>query len=225
MDTIKWALGLLAICLVAIGCRSPISIQGHSFTITELRESTAREIESEIKKDGINIKITKREPSGGSIFGEEIADYTYQVVDPNYTHKDMVRVTRRITNPKRDDPVAIESTMVEQRYGSVAGEGTSNVRLRVEATEGAQAFYKKTGLPLQLRPSRGQQSIEFDYLRRRREEYVDIYLIPQHADPDFKPRTFLRISLSHPYETRRLPWDPWYVRFWNSVKSIFGKKN
>ncbi len=45
---------------------------------------------------------------------------------------------------------------------------------------------------------------------------------PNYAEATFKQKTFLRISLSYPYSTKRMPWDPWYVRLW---RALFGKKN
>jgi len=216
----KWNWGLVLVVGMASGCVSPVAIREHRFVVSDLRDTAATAIESELKKDGVNVRRVDSQAKG-SILGDEIADYTFVITDPNYTERDMAKVTKRVTNPKREDPIVIRSTTVEQRYVSASGEGTARVELRVDLTENAKAFYKKTGTQVALRRSAGQQTATFDYQRKSKEEYVDIYVVPDYAETTFKPKTFLRISLSYPYATQRLPWDPWYVRLW---KSLFGEK-
>ena len=214
----RW--GFWVVLVVANGCAGPVAIREHTFVVSDLRETAATQIESDLKKQGVNVRRVDAQTKG-SILGDEIADYTFVVTDPNYTERDMARVTKLVTNPRREDPIVIRSTTVEQRYVSASGEGTARVELRVDLTENATAFYKKTGAQVALRRGVGQQTATFDYQRKSKEEFVDIYVVPDYAEAGFKPKTFLRISLSHPYATARLHWDPWYVRWW---KALFGEK-
>lgn len=211
---------LVVVVALAGGCVSPVAIREHRFTVSDLRDTAATQLESELKKDGVNVRRVDSQAKG-SILGDRIGDYTFVISDPDYTDRDMAKVTERVTNPKREDPIVLRSTTVEQRYVSASGDGTARVELRVDLTENAKAFYKKTGTQIALRRTPGQQTATFDYQRKSREEYIDIYVVPDYAEATFKPKTFLRISLSHPYATQRLRWDPWYVRLW---KALFGEK-
>jgi len=217
----KWDWGLVFLVVLAGGCASPVpvTIHEHRFVVSDLRETTAAQLEAELQKEGINVRRVDSQPKG-SIIGIEIADYTFVISDPNYTERDLAKVTKRITNPERKEPIVIRSTTVEQEYASVWGEGTARVVLRIEITEGARVFFKETGEEVPLQRIPGKKAATFEYERKRKEEYVDIYIVPGDADPHFKPKTFLRISLSYPYETKQLPWDQWYVRLW---KALFGE--
>jgi len=213
--------GFVLAILLASGCMGPVMIREHKFVVSDLRETAAEQIESELKRDGINVRRVVGQ-SKGSILGDNIADDTFVIADPNYTDRDLTRVTNRLTNPKRNDPIVVQYTIVQQRYASASGEGVARVELRVDLTENAKAFYKKTGARVALRRTVGEQTSTFDYQRRSGEEYVDIYVVPDYADASFKPGSFIRISLSYPYAAKRLPWEPGVlVRLW---RSLFGKK-
>jgi len=204
-------------CVVIVaGCATHVPIREHRFTVSDVRQSTVKHLERELKAKGYNVHLLRSEAKG-SILGDDIKDQTFLIRSDDYTEVDLRNVTALVTNPKREDPIKLKSTEVDQDYVSASGEGSAAVKLTVELTENAKAYYKKTGNQIHLRRLSGQQSATFAYHRKSGEEYVDIYIIPQYSETNYKPKTFLRISLSYPYSAKRMPWKPWYVRLWEAI--------
>jgi len=208
---------VMGVCIVVFaGCVAHVPIREHRFTVYDIRQSTVKTLEQELKAKGYNVQVPPS-VTKGSLLGDDIKDQTFIVRSDGYTEVDLRNVTALITNPKREDPINLKSTEVVQKFVSASGEGSAAVELTVEITENAKAYYKKTGKQIHLRRSPGQQSATFAYHRKPREEYVDIYIVPDFSEPDYKPKTFLRISLSYPYSAKRITWKSWWVRLWEAI--------
>jgi hypothetical protein len=195
------------------GCATHVPIREHRFTVSDVRESTVQNLERELKAKGYNVRVLDSKPKG-EILDEEIKDQTFVIRSDDYTDVDLRNVTALITNPKHEDPIRLKSMEVDQNFVSASGGGSATVKLTVALTENAKAFYKKTGNQIHLQHLSGQQSATFEYYRKPGEEYVDIYIVPEYAEANYKPEKFLRISLSYPYTAEKLPWKPWYIRLW-----------
>lgn len=197
------------------GC-AQVAIREQRVTVSDIRVSTANDIQQELTKMGYDVRLGDS-TTKGSIFGDEIKDQTFLISGKNFTQVDLRRVTEQITRSNRRDPIVLTSTEVDQKYTSASGEGRAAVTLRVDLTGNGRAYYKATDALVPVTRVSGQQTATFSYERKKGEEYVDVYIVPDDAKPDFRPSTFLRFSLSSPYTTERLPWDPWYVRLWEAL--------
>lgn len=200
------------------GCTHDFPVTEHKFVISNLRASTVAEIKAEIEGEGVNVQLLKATPKG-AILGEPIQDqeFTIVIVGDNYGEAKFAKITRLIMRDNRSDPIVLRTTKIEQEYASASGEGNAAVKLRVEVTENAKAYYRETGLPVEIRRSEKGDDAWFEYQRRANEEYVDIYVVPEGATRDYLPVTFLRISLSYPYRSTREPWQNAWQRVFNTT--------
>ena len=204
---------IVGACIVGLaGCATHVPIREHRFTVSDVRQSTVQTLERELKAKGYNVQLLQSEAKG-SILGDDIKDQTFLIRSDYYTEVDLRKVTALVTTSKREDPIRLKSTEVDQNYASASGEGSAGVELTVEITGNANAYYKKTRSKIYLQRLAGQQSATFAYQRKSGEEYVDIYIVPEDSKEKYKPKTFIRISLSYPYSAKRIPWKPWYA-FW-----------
>ena len=215
---IKWV-PVFSLFILVVGCASNgnFPIKEHRFKITDLRESTAQEIISKIEESQYNAYI-KDKSYKTTVVGEEVSDYTFVISDPNYTNNDIAYIVNRILGQNRRDPVVLRSTTVVQEYSSASGAGTAQVRLRIDITKNANAYYKATGYPIDVKWDNSGNSAWFLYDRQENEEYVDIYILPAQTPPDSKPNKFQRISLHSPYNAQILNWkQSWFSEWWESL--------
>jgi hypothetical protein len=219
---------LFLICISTVlavaGCSHVFYVREQRLRISDIRASAADDLVKELRSNGYHVHVDSLNKKG-EILGDAITDQILVIADPDFTDDDVRRITDIVTSARRKDPILLRSTAVEQNYVSASGEGTANVELTIELTGNATAYYKETGKVVSLRREPGQQTATFDYRRRSKEEYVDIYIVPEYAQPGYKPKSFLRISLSYPYEARRMPWETCWTRFSKWVRSLFGKKD
>lgn len=213
-STIKWIL-FFSLSVIIVGCASNgnFSIKEHRFKITDLRESTAQEIISKIESSQYNAYIEDKSFKT-KVVGEEVSDYTFVISDPNYTNNDIAYIVNRILGQNRRDPVVLRSTTVIQEYSSASGAGTAQVRLRIDITKNANAYYKSTGYPVEVKWDDSGKSAWFLYDRQEKEEYVDIYILPTETPTDSKPNKFQRISLHAPYSAQILDWERSWFTEW-----------
>ncbi|MEE9356283.1 MAG: hypothetical protein V3U75_11895 [Methylococcaceae bacterium] len=205
-------LSILVQLILLMGCATDnnFPIREHTFKITDLRESAAQEIISKIEASQYNIYI-ENQSLKTKVDGEEVNDYTFTISDPNYTNSDIASVVNQITGQDRRDPVVLRSTKIVQEYSSASGAGTAQVRLRIDITQNAKAYYKETGYPIDVKWGASGNTAWFTYDRRENEEYVDIYILPLDTSADSKPKKFQRISLHAPYTAQILDWkETWF---------------
>ncbi|MEO0080870.1 MAG: hypothetical protein ABIL25_01090 [candidate division WOR-3 bacterium] len=223
----KWTAAILVLAALTVmtsSCVRRVYVNEHRFTISDVSEGVANDIERELKEGGYRVRTVSANKKGEILGREDIEDRTFVLESDGYTDEDVRKVTAIVTNPRRNEPIALRYTAVQQDYVSAAGAGTASVEVSFDLTENARAYFKATGQPVQMRRLSGQQTATFSYRRQKGEEYVDIYVVPEGAGPGYKPRTFHRISLSYPYADRVLPWESCWTRFWKWVRSIFGSR-
>lgn len=218
---LKWV-ATYSLLMFIVGCTTDgnFPIKEHRIKITDLRESTAQEIISKIEGSQYNAYIEDKSLKT-EVDGEQVNDYTFVISDPNYTNNDIAPIVNRIIGESRRDPVVLRSTTVVQEYSSASGAGTAQVRLRIDITHNAKAYYKDTDYPIDVKWDDSGQTAWFLYDRRENEEYVDIYILPTDTPPDSKPNKFQRISLYAPYSAQILDWEQsWFAKWWANLWSF-----
>jgi hypothetical protein len=211
--------------LPILGCApNSVSIREYRITVTRISDSAAEQIERELNHSGYIVRREESEESRSPLGSDRTSDITFVMHDQGLTEYDVKKVTSRLMNMQLKDTIDLKRTIVEQQYASASAIIMAVVELRIDVTENASAYYKDTGMPVKLQRLEGQQSATFLYDRKKGEEYVDIYIVPDDAPPDFKPKTFLRVSLFSPFKSQHLPWEPWYKKIRDSIPSPLGKK-
>ena len=208
----------VSIFLGLVGCGSShkaISIAHHEFVIEQLREPIAEEIRKAIEARGVDVQMQAegdRETLGPDLI---VSNYRYTVGNAEYTERDFLDTVYSIRDEEREDPIALQETKIVQRYASGTGAGTAKVELSVRVTKNARAFYKESEEQIQGATYK-ENKVFFNYPRRKDQEYVDIFIVPDGKDDKYRPAKFRRISLSHPYEEVVMDWEsrPWYWWLW-----------
>lgn len=216
---------IIGVCAAAIfiGCAPHVPIKEHRLIISEVRQSTIQNLERELKAKKYNVQVEHSETKYDS-FDDDVKDHTFVIRSDDYTEADLRKVTDLIENLKYEDPIELESMEVVQNFVSASGRvKVKPLELKIEVTENANAFYKKTGEQIELNRHPGHQSATFEYLRKEGEEYVDIYILPDYAEKNDTPKYFYRIDLYSPYTVKKIPWKRFYVRFWDWLKKLAGK--
>jgi len=182
-----------------------------------LRESTAYEIREELEAEGYSVSLaawaTKTE-----VAGESIKDYQYVLTGSYLTTRDILATTNRLENSRREDPVVLRRSVVTQKFESASGAVRATVKVAVDVSPNAQAYFKKTDKPVTIVQDATGRSQYFEYRRSRNEEYVDIYFLPIGAPVGTHPKAYTRIYLFEPFESEVLPWDTWWERFKMKMK-------
>ena len=207
-------LALLGLLASAVACHSPamydFPIQEHVFTIDSLPESLAREIDSSLQDEGIEVAVRARPK--GTIKGERIGDFQFLIKNQSYyTGDEFLKLVNRLRQERGENPIILNRTTIAQEYSSAAAQGEAHILLSLKLSPGARAFYKDTGEEISFDGALKNGLARFHYPREKDEEYVDIFVLPAGASNRFTPSEFQRISLHAPFNTTTKPWkSSWY---------------
>lgn len=198
-------------------CMKQVPIDEYEFVVMNLRESTAHEIRGELEARGYSVSLAAWEAKT-VVAGESIKDYQYTLTGSYLTTRDIESTTNRLVNSRRDDPVVLRRSAVSQKFESASGAVRAIVKVAVDVSPNASAYFKKNGNPVSIVQDSAGTSQYFEYQRARNEEYVDIYFLPTGSPVGTHPKAYTRIYLYEPFESKVLPWETWWDRFMMKLK-------
>lgn len=212
--------------LLVLGCtHNSVRIREHMVRVLNLSDSNAERMEQELKQSGYSVKRERHDDKdkGSLLESEGIKDLTFVIQHRGLNEYDIRKVTSIIENMELDGSISLKGTVVAQQYEAFTMAPIIEIQVRIDVTQNAEVYYKESKQRITLEWLEEHKTTTFKYERKKGEEYVDIYIVPDGARPNFKPKNFTRVSLSSPFKSQQLPWDSWHKRLKDKILSLFEK--